>query len=340
MEKYLLSADICAPAMAIAGQLQIDKSELLAGLDVSLRDLEDPKYLLHTDTYLELLQRLFIHSDDPSLGLTAGSLARFQALGIMGLAMLSAPNYKAALQLGIKFSGISGSIGQLRYVEGGDIAAFQVDLPPMSDQLARYLVEEQFASIYQYQAALLGAEYTPGCGSKVLAQEIHFTYPQPKNVERYQALFKCKLVFDAPDNRLWVGAEHLNKPLPLSNEVAFEMCESQCLKLLDERKEQDMLVREVQNLLLKLPHAFPTIDEIAAQVDLTGRSLRRRLDGSGYSFTRLLENAKCGLAVDLLGNPALTIEEISALLGYTEVTNFRRAFKKWKGLSPSQFRRN
>ena len=339
IDKYLVSADICTPATTIARQLDIDMDILLEGLGIAQTDLQNPRFLLHTDSYLALLRKLIVYSDDTSVGLTAGLLAGFQALGILGLAILSAPTYKSALKFGIRYAGISGSIGKVSYIEEGDRAAFQVAPMPMELSLSRYLIDEQVASIYRYQVDMFGETYTPFSGSNVVADEIHFSYPEPENVERYRALFKCKLVFDAPYNRMWIGPEHLDRSLSLSNELAFEMCEAQCRTLLDERKEQDLLVTEVQGQLLKAPHTFPTIDEIASQVGLTGRSLRRRLRETGYSYTQLLENAKCGFAIDLLGNQALSIDEISSLLGYTEVTNFRRAFTKWKGISPSQYRK-
>lgn len=339
IDKYLVSADICAPATTIARQLDIDLRILLEGLDIAPSDLQNPRYMLHTDRYLALLRKLIVYSDDTSVGLTAGLLAGFQALGILGLAILSAPTYKSALKFGIRYAGISGSIGKVSYIEEGDRAAFQVEPIPMEQPLSRYLIDEQFASIYRYQVDMFGEAYTPFTGSSVVAHEIHFSYPEPDNIERYRALFRCELVFGAQYNRMWIGPEHLNRSLALSNELAFEMCEAQCRALLDERKEQDALVTEVQGLLLKAPHTFPTIDDIAGQVGMTGRSLRRHLREAGYTFTQLLENAKCGFAVDLLGNPALSIDDISSLLGYTEVTNFRRAFTKWKGVSPSRFRK-
>lgn len=340
LNKYLVSADICAPVLAIAEQEQLSIDPLLQGLDISAADIRNPEYLLHTDNYLKFIANVLHYSHNPSPGLTAGLMASFQALSIIGLAILSAPKYRDALKLGIKYSGISGSIGQCSYIEEGDRAAFQLELASMDIPLKQYLVDDQFASIYSYQVAILGDEYQLITGTKVVAEEINFAYPEPENLDHYKEIFGCKLVFDAAYNRMWFAKEQLDASLRLSNKLAFDMCDEQCRKLQNKRKIDDSLVSEIEAILVLSPQLFPTIDEIAGQLKMTGRSLRRKLSQAGYTYSKLLENVKCELAIDLLANPALSISEIGDLLGYSEATNFRRAFRLWKGLSPSQYRKN
>jgi AraC-like DNA-binding protein len=82
---------------------------------------------------------------------------------------------------------------------------------------------------------------------------------------------------------------------------------------------------------------FPTLPEVAEGLDVHPRTLRRRLAEEGTSFRALLNEARSAIAVDLLRNVELTVEEVSTRLGYTEVSTFSHAFKRWYGVAPSAY---
>jgi AraC-like DNA-binding protein len=92
-------------------------------------------------------------------------------------------------------------------------------------------------------------------------------------------------------------------------------------------------------ILIGTPGEFPKLDEIAEKLLLGTRTLRRRLQGLGTSYQKILDDVKKALAVEYLQTTNLSVQEISDLLGYSEVTNFRRAFVKWVEISPYQYRK-
>jgi AraC-like DNA-binding protein len=91
--------------------------------------------------------------------------------------------------------------------------------------------------------------------------------------------------------------------------------------------------------LLSTPGEFPKLDAIANKLSIGTRTLRRRLKGLGTSYQKILDDVKKELAIEYLQTTTLSVQEISDLLGYSEVTNFRRAFVKWVQLSPYQYRK-
>ena len=86
-------------------------------------------------------------------------------------------------------------------------------------------------------------------------------------------------------------------------------------------------------------HGYPTLDQVAAGLHLSARTLRRRLRDRGTSYHQLLDAARRADAVRLLDSTTLSIEQIARRLGYAEASSFRRAFSTWNQQSPSEFRR-
>jgi AraC-like DNA-binding protein len=102
---------------------------------------------------------------------------------------------------------------------------------------------------------------------------------------------------------------------------------------------EDDIVTSICNLLLSTPGEFPKLDAVASKLSLGARTLRRRLNELGTSYQRILDDVRKELATEYLRTTNLTVQEIAEILGYSEVTNFRRAFMRWVELSPYQYRK-
>lgn len=97
--------------------------------------------------------------------------------------------------------------------------------------------------------------------------------------------------------------------------------------------------RGVRSKLFRDSGLFPTFTDVAGELDMHPRTLRRRLAEEGTSFRALLGEARSTVAVDLLRNVGLTVQQVSTRLGYTEVSTFSHAFKRWYGVAPSEYSR-
>jgi AraC-like DNA-binding protein len=338
-KRFFLKSEICGPALEIARQLDIALDPVFAEMHLSDADLADPAFLISAEQYFLLLEKILEVSGDKTLGLHAGRLASYGALGILGLGVLSAPCFHDALVLGASYAVISGAIGRTGYVQGGNRAAFEFEIATSRAGLSRYLTDEQFASIYSYLPTVLGEEYRLDTGSKVIADEVHFKYPKPEKLDLYEEFFRCELFFDAPYNRMWFSKDTLALSLPLANESSFNLCREQCARELTKHDGAYPIVQEVQRKLLQSSNGFPSMDRLAKTLGLSPRTLRRQLQVAGVTYSGLLNEVKSQWADELLANHSLSIDHVAELLGYEETTNFRRAFKRWKGITPTQYRK-
>jgi AraC-like DNA-binding protein len=101
---------------------------------------------------------------------------------------------------------------------------------------------------------------------------------------------------------------------------------------------QSRLVDDVRLLLLARPGFFPDIEMVAERLDVSVRTLRRRLTEENTSFQEILDEVRFGLATEYLVETHLPLQELSILLGYSDPGNFTHSFKRWSGRAPRDFR--
>ena len=116
------------------------------------------------------------------------------------------------------------------------------------------------------------------------------------------------------------------------------MCQQQCRLLLARMSAGGSFVDKVRQLIVARPGYFPDIDYVAEKLNMTSRTLRRKLARENSSFQDILAEVRYELAREYLATSTLPLEEISVLLGYSAPGNFSNAFKRWHGSSPRAYR--
>lgn len=341
LEKYLVNGAVYLSAWELAKNEDIEIPSLLEGTGIDHQKFLSPDHVITTAQHFRFIHNLIALSNDPAVGLQVGSLGRLESLGVVGMTMLCSPTIREALQVGVQFSPTSGSLGALRSRDEGDNFVVSFELPPISLTLRRYLTEDLFAAIYSYLNTLSSepsqlASHPPR--GQLVAQKIRFAYPRPPHSNQYENYFKCPLEFDANKSELYFDEKKLSQPAMLSNALAFRQCKKLCISLLNEMKEELPITREIRHHISRDPVAMSTPKSVAEKLGIRLRTLQRHLAEVGTSFTTIRREVLQALAQDLLNNPALTLEEVATSIGYSDASNFRRAFQSWTGLTPSQFR--
>ncbi|WP_345335195.1 helix-turn-helix transcriptional regulator [Ferrimonas pelagia] len=167
------------------------------------------------------------------------------------------------------------------------------------------------------------------CGGSVRLERVCFASPcpGPEAVALYERLLGCAVQFDCDYFEWRLAREQLSAPVNAD-------LTSESLGLF-ERPEQASLIDRVVAILLRAPHAFPCLEHLAVQLNLSCRTLRRRLRQAGTSYQKIQNMVRCQLALTWL-HQQYDIEEISERLGFGDVSNFRHAFKRWLGIPPGQ----
>jgi len=266
----------------------------------------------------------------PGLGLDAGLRYHLAAYGIWGFALASSPSFRSAADIAMRYLDLSYAFVRFRSEARGRDVAVVLDDSGIPEDLRQFLLERDFAALTRAVG-----EMRPG-GIPPLSLELRG--PRPAHAHRYVELCGLEPRFEAAQNALLYGADALDAPLAQGDSELARLCLDQCRQLLAAHQGRSGVAAQVRDRLLHAPGAIPDIEGIAASLQLSPRSMRRRLEEEGTSFRGLLDEVRQTLAEEMLRTGQIKLSEIALRLGYAEAASFIHAFKRWKGVSPAMFR--
>jgi AraC-like DNA-binding protein len=172
--------------------------------------------------------------------------------------------------------------------------------------------------------------------------ELWLQHPEPSSKQMYQELFGAMPVrFSSPYDAITFDAALLEVPMKSADPRLNALLRRHAEQLIAELPEPDWLTGRVRKLLLNLlPAGKTNADYVAARLGMSRRTLTRRLEREGVTYKDLLEQARRELALQYLATPNTDIQQIALLLGYSETAAFSRAFRRWSGQSPAEYRKS
>jgi len=320
-----------AVLVRVASQYGIDAPTLLQGSGLEIADVGDPHKIITTLQELAIERRGTQLIPEPWIGLELGRHFHLGAKGKLGVAAMCCENGLEALQLLITYIDLASTHFQYEiWNEGGQGYARMRELPGFGD-IRRYICEAEMASLYTMVSLII--EDTQAF------QELHIAYPAPAYASRYREVFHCPVVFGGPDHLICFDAGLLSKPLKLANSLAKKVLEAECKELCARLREHSSLTDRVRHELSFGPDGYPTLEQLAKRINLSPRTIRRRLTEEAASYKDILADMRRSQAMHLIRSTHLPMEKIAVKLGYSDVANFYHAFKGWTGGTPGSFRK-
>ncbi|WP_227663227.1 AraC family transcriptional regulator [Marinobacter halophilus] len=318
----------------LAGERGVGRHELIKAAGIRDAQLGHPDNFITLDQFTELCRQALARCGDPGLGLEFGKRLKFTAHGALSQAAISCDTLKQALRILIKYFRIRFAYMSLSFFIEGDEAVIQLDIHHDTEDLHRFNIEVVLASMMDVNALLFGQRLLDGGRCLV-------DYPSPETVEAYRQVFGDIVSFDNEVNQLRFRKHLLDLPMSLSNPVARRVAEAQCEEELRQMDASSSVTERVVRLLESVRDGrLLSLDDVAGQLHVSDRTLRRQLAAEGGRFQALQEAVRHRRALKLLRrNNLMAIDEIAEHLGYSDPSNFARAFRKWEGISPSAWRR-
>jgi len=315
---------------ATAADVGIASERLCMGLGFSVEDLSNPACRVSYRQGSLMIRRALQMAPGRALGLRIGERETIASIGLLGYAMMTCRTLGDACELGMSLQKFAGSMLRfdMRLADGLAIVEAANRFPDPAIYV--FLVEEAFASFLQIARGLVGMAFRPA--------RIDLAYPAPSYADEYRRVFDCPVRFDQAGNAFVADVEWVARPLltydPLSHRQALEFLQIGTSR----EQEKNDLFESVERAVRQNMRDLPTLPDVAQRLHLSERTLRRRLADNGVSFQALLDNARKDRAIELLANTAQSIEQIAEAVGFCDAHNFRRAFKRWTGSSPSELR--
>ena len=320
-------------AQAIVHALElggVDCQALFNELGLDYAALNDPDARFAQDAMTRLWHLAVERSGNPAIGLNMAKVVRPASFHVVGYALMSSRTLFEGFSRLVRYQRIIGEGADLSLVTEPDryrlVLAIHGDrLPP-----ARQSIEASLAYCLAFCRWLTGADLQP--------TEVVLQGPAPSDIKAYEQVFQAPLHFNAPHDALVFKRADLERPLPGANEALAQLHDRFAGEYLARFSDTRVTHQARQVLCRLLPQGEPRREAVASTLHLSERTLQRRLQEEGTSYQQLLDDTRRELAEQYLGQANLTLLEVGYLLGFADPSNFFRAFRRWHGVTPGEYR--
>jgi AraC-like DNA-binding protein len=334
-DPHYTAAVIPTTILAVLAQLadaeRIAVAPWLAGLGLTRAQIDDASVRVSFRQASVIIRRALRAMPRKDIGLQVGTHQTVGTFGIMGLAMMTARTFGDAVAIGVENAAITGALMDVELEPvGRDLALVARPRFP-EDAILIFLCEELFASTLLLARTLVGQTFKP--------LRLELTYPAPEYADIYKRLFGCTVKFGAARNRVIVSRQWLDYALPTHHPVSAQQALTLCREQAAQIKKQSEIVAAVERIVRRRLAENPTLAQIAVDLNLSERTLRRHLSATGRAYRDIHDQVRTERALELLSAGALGIADIGSEVGYSDAREFRRAFKRWTGAPPTAMRR-
>lgn len=313
--------------LEIVSGLQPNDLYQKAGIDLSQRHQD---ILVSTSQCVQLVNMVRKALPFEHLGLVIGKLMTLSHHGQAGIAVMTQDTLADCMKTACRFA--DRLFPPINFSYESSEEQFRLTMEEHIDLhgLYGFFMEIKVTSFYFILKHLMGQDNEPLL--------IRFGFPKPSYSDIYKRYFKCPIEFDCARTEIVVDQALANGILPFANRFMAIEAENTLFESLP-LNGMTLLPIRLKKLLLKSYGAFPSLENAAKAFGMSGRTLRRKLSEEGSSYQSILNDVRCQLSKDLL-NEEDSITEIAFLLGFSDTSAFTKAFRKWTGMSPTEYRRN
>lgn len=282
------------------------------------------------DDWLEFLHKTVSLTGDTTLALRFGKQLGLGSFGTIGFALQSCSTVRQAIKLMVRYNSLfkHGSLWETSQDNNNTTLRFSMTIGSPEQQ--RLMTEMAFSHLFSVMKFLTG--------EKLAASEVNLNYTKPKQSLEYKKYVPAPLRFNQEYSQIMLTEDALNVPISSANPAGNIIFQQQCEEMLRNFNRAENITAAVRRILIHEAGNLPSLDQVAEKLHMSKSTLKRRLENESTNFRIICDEVRGLLAKKYLTETELSIEDIAYLLGYTEMTNFRRAFVRWNKMTPSKFR--
>jgi AraC-like DNA-binding protein len=305
-------------------------TSLLKGTRIKPADLENINVYIPQSDFTTIIENAYRLTGLSALGIEFGSRVNMSSHVTLGYALMNCPTFGEAMDFFLKYYRLVIPSTVVNAGKTTDRRHATIKLKENSIRPAYFSLECYFSAVYAGARFLLQTRDIPF--------ELELEYPAPEHEKEYYRFFGRAVKFDCLQNSLSFPNSIAKTNLMAANASLLAIYEQQCKVLLASIEREDTITEKVYQLLSQFDGGYPTLEKTAQLLAFSPRTLRRRLESEGSNYQRILDEVRRDQAIELLTHSTLPLSSISFTLGFNDVSNFRRAFIKWTGKSPLDFR--
>lgn len=318
----------CAISGAVARGLDVE--DILKRADIGLEILEEPKARVYPDKYAKLLQILVAELQDEFIGqddkpCPVGSFETLVQL------ITPCSTLGQALEMGTRFYGLLDHAIHIRFEQYQHGGALVVDHKRPCLDRHHYLTEYELVVWHRLACWLTG--------KRIPISVAEFSYSKPSHADEYRFFFYGEQRFDQAQTRIMFSQKDLDLPIVRSRNDLPELMQEAPYVFLVKPNNTASINAQIRRILERSEESeMPDFESVAYQLNTSTQTLRRRLKEEDTSFQAIKDQVRRDMAIYHLSENKYSINEIALKVGFTEPSTFHRAFKKWTGVTPGDYR--
>ena len=307
----------------------VDTHAWLQQLQLSVPAADDNAISMPWSQFRQLVLDACELTGERSFGLLVGQRLLVNTHGILGYAAMNSGTIRQGAELVEKFlplrtdlvtirTEVHQGYFRLRFVENRELQDIQKP------------VLEAIVLAIKNVVDFIAVGNASGC-------VVAFPFAEDEDAVFLRSQFRCDVQYLQDWSGIALPLYLVDQPLAMANAGSFRDALTICQAELEKMASRDSLADRVEKLMLNNHSSFPTLELTARYFHMTPRTLHRHLQQENTSYKDILDNVRQRLAVKYLDSGKMTVQEVAYSLGYSEVANFRRAFKRWHGVPPSRY---
>lgn len=297
------------------------------GISRAIFHCQDVEYSI--ESYFQLLD-CASRKGHPNIGFSVGSMTNLSDVGALGHAMRASPTVGYALSLAEQYFYVFTHGGLIRIDIGKDILLITYQLTDAHKRLHQQDVELTITFIAKVVRELSGMSINP--------LKVEFEHSRPEYSGELQSYYDCKTYHNRRVNLLHYPKHILDLPVATADASLLEALEFFLADRLRVRKEDDLIGKVEHLIAISLSEGAPSMVSVANTLGMSKRTLQRRLSEAGLVFVDVVDNIRRVIGTDYVKHSEYSLTDVALILGYSELSAFSRAFRRWTGRNPQQVR--
>jgi len=306
--------------------------KLCQAVNLDREGLDDPDRRIPFAQLVALYEQAAKLTDDDAFGLHIGETVDPQAFDVIGYAAVNSSTLGEAFDRAVRYNSIWTNGSYLAIEKGSPLTRISYIYVDSSIIERRHDAEVTFAALASLSRNVTNSDLSP--------TQITFQHDRPRSTTEHSRIFNCPVEFGAPANQYFIESSALDLPITRADPGLCAVLDRHAEALMAKYPVTDTLVERVRTIIKnELRGGNASLEWIAHNLSMSGRTLQRKLREHGTSHQELLDQMRRDLAMRYLAEPEMAICEVAYLLGFSESSALHRAFKRWTGQTPNEFRR-
>src|SRR5918995_4193353 len=306
--------------------------DVLGTIAVDSAIFANPDGFIRVSTFARILEEAARLSSDPCFGLHFGERYNPKNIGPLIYVVLNSPTVAAGIENTARYIKIHNEAARAAIVVEKDRAYLRFSPDELLINTSRQHSEYAMTVALNTLRLMVGSEWAP--------REVHFTHQLEAATSEHFRVFCAPIMFGCPSNAFVIDSDFLKREVPAADPRLYRILKRYLGGVLKEMPREDDLVAAVRRVIVEaIRDGEPKLLQAAKKIGMSARRLQRQLKEYGMDFKKLVDDTRRRLALQHIKEEKDNLTQIAFMLGYSDASAFNRAFKRWTGTAPLEYRR-